>query len=70
MERHCDVCGSTRFRISRFRVTDVPRLIGFRYPVRCISCHERTYAPVSWVLEYKRKRARRKQTAADGSPRA
>jgi hypothetical protein len=70
MEMNCGACGSTRFRVSRFRVLDVPRLLILKYPVRCLSCQERTYASVSWVLEYKRKRAKRKQTAANGGPGA
>lgn len=70
MQINCGVCGSTRFRISRFRVSDVPRLLALRYPVRCVSCHQRTYASVSSVLELKRKRARRKQSAASRDPGA
>jgi hypothetical protein len=61
MEKNCDACGSTRFRMSRLRVSDVPRLFILRYPVRCRSCHKRTYASMFWVMEYKQKRAKQKQ---------
>ena len=59
MEKNCDACGSSRFRISRVRLSDVLKLLSFQYPVRCVSCQERSYASFSWVLEYKRRRARR-----------
>jgi len=66
MEKHCDICGSTRFRISRFRISDVPRLFILHYPVRCLSCQERSYASMSWIMEYRRRRAKRRHAAADG----
>lgn len=65
MEKNCDACGSTRFRVSRFRVSDVPRLFILRYPIRCLICHRRTYASMSWVMEFKHKRAKRKQARTD-----
>lgn len=63
MDKNCDACGSTRFRVSRFRVSDVPRLFILRYPVRCIACHKRTYAFLSWIMEHKRNRAKQKQAS-------
>lgn len=60
MEKNCEACGASRFRLSRFRFSDVLPLLVFRYPVRCLKCSERTYASLPWVLEYRRMRAKRK----------
>jgi hypothetical protein len=59
MEKNCDGCGSRRFRISRFRLADVPWLFLFRYPVRCVECEQRSYGSARWVLELRRKKANR-----------
>jgi hypothetical protein len=59
MEKNCGACGSTRFRLSRFRLSDFPKLLAFHYPVRCVACQERSFASLSWVMEYRRRRARR-----------
>jgi hypothetical protein len=59
MEKNCGECGSSRFRLSRFRLSDVPRLFAFRYPVRCVLCQKRSYASIPWVLEHRRRRAKR-----------
>jgi len=40
----CPHCGSSTFRTSRFRLSDLPRILLFQYPVRCRSCRERSYA--------------------------
>ena len=58
MKKNCETCGATRFRVSRFRLSDVPQLFIFRYPVRCLYCQERTYASFPWVLELRRKRGK------------
>jgi hypothetical protein len=60
MEKNCFACGSSRFRLSRFRLSDFPRLLALQYPVRCVSCQERSYAPLPWIVEHKWKRSRRK----------
>ena len=65
MEKNCAACGSTRFRISRLRVSDVPQLLILRYPIRCKACHKRTYASMSWVMGYKHRLAKQKQAAGD-----
>ncbi len=65
MGKNCYECGATRFRISRLRISDVPRLFILRYPVRCVSCHTRTYASISGIMAYKRKRARQKHADSD-----
>lgn len=44
----CGRCAGTEFRLSRMRLSDVPRLLALRFPVRCRSCHRRTYG--SWQL--------------------
>jgi hypothetical protein len=59
MEKICDACGSRRFRISRFRLADVFWLFLFQYPVRCVECEQRSYGSLPWVVELRRKRARR-----------
>lgn len=61
MEKNCDMCGGRRFRLSRFRLSDFPRLFAFQYPVRCVACHERSYASVSWAVSHRmRRRGKRK----------
>jgi hypothetical protein len=61
MDKSCDACGSTRFRISRFRISDLPRLIVLRYPVRCMRCEQRSHGSLPWVLELKKKQAKKAQ---------
>jgi hypothetical protein len=60
MEKNCGACGSSRLRLSRLRLSDLPRLFAFQYPVRCVSCQERSYASLPQVIELRRKRARRR----------
>jgi hypothetical protein len=60
MEKNCIACGSNRLRLSRFRLSDLPRLLAFQYPIRCVSCQERAYASLPWVMEHRRKRAKRR----------
>ena len=59
MEKSCGACGSGRFRVSRFRFSDLPKLFAFQYPIRCMTCQERTYASVPWVVEHRRSRTRK-----------
>jgi len=40
----CAECSSSSFRLSRFRMEDVERLLLLQYPVRCRKCHRRAYA--------------------------
>lgn len=56
MQKYCSGCGSTRFRLSHFRLEDVPWLLVLHYPIRCRECSHRTYAFVGWFAA----RARRK----------
>jgi hypothetical protein len=60
MEKNCAACGSSRLRPSRFRLSDLPRLLAFQYPVRCVSCQERSYASLQRAMELSRKRIRRR----------
>jgi hypothetical protein len=49
----CSECSSSSFRLSRFRMKDVERLLLLQYPVRCRNCHHRAYAglPLALVLK-------------------
>jgi hypothetical protein len=46
----CPECSSANFRLSRFRVKDVERLLLLQYPVRCRNCHHRAYAGLPLAL--------------------
>jgi hypothetical protein len=48
--RHCRV---QNLRISRFRKTDLVRMLLLRYPVRCRECLERDYAFILDVFKLK-----------------
>jgi hypothetical protein len=54
MDKSCVECGGSRFRLSRFRISDIPRLLAFRYPVRCLECKRRAYASVAWAIGNRR----------------
>jgi hypothetical protein len=40
---NCPSCGTPKFRISRVRLADIPRIALLQYPVRCRLCRERFY---------------------------
>jgi hypothetical protein len=40
----CRHCGMRSFRFSRFRKTDLVRVLFLQYPVRCRECRERDHA--------------------------
>ena len=48
----CPECSSSSFRLSRFRMKDLERLLLLQYPVRCRQCHRRLYAglPLAMML--------------------
>jgi len=50
----CNICGASKFRGSRFREQDIPRLFTLQLPVRCRKCHERTYASFLRMIAPKR----------------
>ncbi len=41
MAKHCPICLSTDFRLSRIRSGDILRLVLLMYPVRCQECFRR-----------------------------
>ncbi len=47
---NCAECSSSSFRLSRFRVKDLERLLLLQYPIRCRHCHRRTYAGFALAL--------------------
>ena len=49
----CSECSSSSFRLSRFRMKDVERLLLLQYPVRCRNCHHRTYAGFALAMVLK-----------------
>ncbi len=53
----CLECGSVKIRPSRLRLSDMPRLMLLRMPVRCHTCLSRTYTPL--VLALRMRQARR-----------
>lgn len=64
----CFGCGSSRMRISRLRLSDLPGLLILRYPVRCRSCLQRDSVSVwaAWRLHSDGKARRR--IAIDSNP--
>lgn len=46
----CPYCGSTSFRTSRLRLSDIARLLLFQYPVRCRACRERQFTGLTLAL--------------------
>lgn len=42
-DMRCNICGSTTFRLSRLRISDLWRLAIFQYPVRCRECYKRAF---------------------------
>ncbi len=54
MPIHCKYCDSTDFRISRFRMKDLARLMILHYPVRCWVCRERIHMPFLQMLRLRR----------------
>ena len=48
----CNTCGLTTFRLSRLRVSDLPRMVFFlQYPVRCRSCYKRAFMGILFALK-------------------
>lgn len=54
----CPSCGSSHFRLSRLRFSDLLQLFILRYPVRCRLCRERTHVSFSKAM-HTRKSAHR-----------
>ncbi len=50
MSVHCNICGSSDLRKSRFRWKDIIPLIVLYYPMRCWVCRSRNYLPLLRIL--------------------
>jgi hypothetical protein len=46
----CPSCKATEFRLSSLRFRDLEHLAVLQYPVRCRSCHHRTYGSLLLAL--------------------
>lgn len=46
----CRFCGSEKLRTSRFRGTDLFRILLFEYPIRCRECDMRGYTTILQAL--------------------
>ena len=63
---NCPYCGSSKFRTSRVRISDLPRLAVFQYPVRCKLCRERFHVGFSLALHlFRSQRIRATEEAAE-----
>jgi hypothetical protein len=47
---NCPYCGTPKFRTSRIRFADIPRLALLQFPVRCRLCRERFHVGISLAL--------------------
>lgn len=52
----CPECYSDEFRLSRFRLSDLPLLVVLRYPIRCRKCMTRFHTSLPQALVIMRKR--------------
>ncbi len=50
----CPHCGSAKFRASKLRVLDLPRLLILRYPVRCRICYKRKFVGILLAMKVRR----------------
>jgi hypothetical protein len=63
---NCPYCGTPKFRTSRVRLADLPRLALLQYPVRCKLCRERFHVGLSLALHlFRSQRVRAKEEAAE-----
>jgi hypothetical protein len=46
----CVRCKATEFRLSSLRLKDLEHLAVLQYPMRCRSCHHRTYGSLLLAL--------------------
>lgn len=62
---NCPYCGTPKFRTSRVRLSDLPRLALLQYPVRCRLCRERFHVGISLALNlFQSQRVREQEDAA------
>lgn len=50
----CPSCINSKFHLSHFRRQDLPRLLIFRYPIRCATCSHRMYGSLLFAIQLKR----------------
>ena len=57
MVLYCRFCGLETFRPSlfRFRPSDLARLLVLQFPVRCMTCEQRTFASLNQFLKLRGK---------------
>jgi hypothetical protein len=54
---YCHFCGQSKFRISRFRTSDLSQMLLLRFPVRCLTCGQRAH---TFVYQFQKLRSARK----------
>jgi len=64
---NCPYCGTPKFRTSRIRFADLPRLALLQFPVRCRLCRERFHVGMSLYLHVTQ--SQRVREAEDASER-
>jgi hypothetical protein len=63
---NCPYCGTPKFRTSRVRFADLPRLALLQFPVRCRLCRERFHVGISLALHLlQSERVRAEEEAQD-----
>jgi hypothetical protein len=66
MLMHCDHCGSSDFRTSQLRFTDLAQLMLFKLPVRCTACRERAYVFLPDYFRLRREHVARRLARSRG----
>jgi hypothetical protein len=61
---NCPYCGTPKFRTSRVRFSDIPRLALLQLPVRCRLCRERFHVGISLALNLMQSQKVREQEEA------
>jgi hypothetical protein len=51
----CHACGSSEFRTSHLRGSDIRKLLTLRFPIRCRICSMRDFTFVGTALSFRRK---------------
>jgi hypothetical protein len=64
---NCPYCGTPKFRTSRIRLADIPRLALLQFPVRCRLCRERFH--VGMLLFLHLTQSQRVREAEDATER-
>jgi hypothetical protein len=62
----CGNCGSSKFRTSQLRSSDIGKLLRLRYPIRCRICSERDFTFIGTALSFGRKNRKKTDTIASG----